>query len=424
MSSSSHDPLGYVVLGFFAGLYYFYKGFKTFRKYRIVEDTPETRIRSIPMGLVDIQGQAYGEETLLSPLTHTPCYLYVVNVEEWHRDTRGGGSWKHVATDLQSVKFYLQDASGKVLVDATSAELDLAPGAKREVRSSQPSVSFGGGTAASPAAGSPASDTEVLRYVSEARMRHFGQMAGKVVGLVSHGGNTEHAQGREALMNFLANPTGAAGGDFAGMMMRSMVARHDPGGELPRAALELWKYPQDSPAFQISLQHLTQTYARVMANGGHAPSPLPANLSGEIQQHSEQVLTAAAALAGGMEPQADPANEKARQAALAYSQGHLRAAFQGNIQSATGHFRLTESCLVPNGKYNITGTCTENPAPRDEHDRNMIIKGRNEPTFIISFRSHKEEERHLEGRAALQIFGGAAVSIACLAYVLYRLHML
>ncbi len=421
MSSSSHDPLGYVVLGFFAGLYYFYKGFKTFREYRVVEDTPEARIRSVPMGLVDIQGQAVGEETLLSPLTHTPCYLCQVNIEQWHTDSKGGGSWKHYATDLQSVKFYLQDASGKVLIDATGAELDLAAGAKREVRSGHQTASLSASSTAG--AGNPAPDTELLRYVSEAKMRHVGQMAGKVVGLVSHGGDSPHAQGREALMQFLANPTGAAGGDFAGMMMRSMVARRDPGGEMPRAALELWKYPQDSPAFQVSLQHFAQTYARVMGNGVHGQLPLPANIMGELHQHSEQVLTAAAALAGGMEPQADPANERARQAALAYSHASVPALFHQAAQPASGHYRLTESCLVPNGNYNITGTCTENPNPRDEHDRNMIIKGRNESTFIISYRSHKEEERHLEKRAALQILGGAAASIACLAYVLYRLHM-
>ncbi len=419
MSSNSHDPLGYVILGFFGGLYYFFKGFRTFRKYRVVEDTPETRIRSIPMGLVDIQGQARGQETLLSPITRTPCFLYQVSIEEWHSDSRGGGSWKHCATDIQNVKFYLEDASGKVLIDATAAELDLPAGVKREVRSGALRTSISAGTAAGPAAGNVASDTEVLQYVSEAKMRHVGQMAGKVVGLVSHASSSEPTPQRASFMQFLANPTGAAGGDFAGMMMRTMLARKDPSGETSRAALEVWKYPEDSPAFKVSLEHLAQTYARVMAGNGHGGA-MPVNVAEMIHQNPQQAVTMAALLAGSQEPQADPELEKARQAALARAHTNLPAMIHQSTSPASGHYRLTEACVVPNGKYNITGTCTENPNPVDEHDRNMMVKGRNEPTYIISFRSHKEEERQLEKRAALQIFGGAAVSVACLAYILYR----
>ncbi len=418
MSSSSHDPLGYVILGFFGGLYYFFKGFRTFRKYRVVEDTPETRIRSIPMGLVDIQGQARGEETLLSPITHTPCFLYQVNIEEWHSDSKGGGSWKHYATDIQNVKFYLEDASGKVVIDPTAAELDLPEGMKREVRSGLLRNSSNAANPSGPAVGVGATDTELLQYVSEAKMRHFGQMAGKVVGLVSHAGNAEHAPQRASLMQFLANPTGAGGENFAGMMMRATLARHDPSGETARAALEVWKYPEDSPAFKVSLEHLAQTYVRVMAKNGNGA--MPGNVAEMIHQSPQQAVTMAAMLAGSQEPQADAELEKARQAAMARAHTNLPAMIHQSTSPASGRYRVTEACLVPEGKYNVTGTCTENPNPVDEHDRNMIVKGRNEPTYIISFRSHKEEERQLEKKAALQIFGGAAVSVACLAYILYR----
>ena len=74
----------YSVFGFGAGIYTFFKGFREFRKYRLLADTPEIPIRSIPMGLVQIRGQACGQETLLSPVTHTSCYFSKVVVEEWH----------------------------------------------------------------------------------------------------------------------------------------------------------------------------------------------------------------------------------------------------------------------------------------------------------------------------------------------------
>jgi hypothetical protein len=87
-------------------------------------------------------------------------------------------------------------------------------------------------------------------------------------------------------------------------------------------------------------------------------------------------------------------------------------------------YRLSEYCIIPEHWYDVTGTCVENPNPQDEHDRNMIVKGQNEPTFLISWRSEKEVENTLRKRAALHIFGGAALSVACLAILLFRLGWL
>jgi len=83
-------------------------------------------------------------------------------------------------------------------------------------------------------------------------------------------------------------------------------------------------------------------------------------------------------------------------------------------------YRLSEYCIIPEHWYGVAGTCGENPNPQDEHDRNMIMKGQNEPTFLISWRSEKEVQSTLRKRAALHIFGGAALSVACLAYLLFR----
>jgi hypothetical protein len=54
----------------------------------------------------------------------------------------------------------------------------------------------------------------------------------------------------------------------------------------------------------------------------------------------------------------------------------------------------------------------------------MIVKGQNEPTFLISWRSEKEIESTLRNRAALHIFGGGALAVACLAILLFRLGWL
>jgi hypothetical protein len=156
-----------------------------------------------------------------------------------------------------------------------------------------------------------------------------------------------------------------------------------------------------------------------------------------------------------MGPQADPKHEQARQMALeafklppgspeflAAVQGAMAASgespqalahFQAFLQpgnqhagfgAASGRYRFTEYCVVPGGAYDLTGTCTENPAPADEHDRNLIAKGRNEPTFLISSKTEKQLESSLRWRAAGKIFGGAALCLLCAAIILGKLGLL
>ena len=48
----------------------------------------------------------------------------------------------------------------------------------------------------------------------------------------------------------------------------------------------------------------------------------------------------------------------------------------------------------------------------------MIVKGENEPTFLISWRTEAEIEGHLRRRAFLYALGGGALSVACLAILL------
>ena len=100
-----------LAFGIVGGLVWFVKGFRIYREYRVLADTPETPIRSIAMGLVEVHGKANAEQTIPSPVTHTPCCHYKVDIERWIRD-KDGGHWSHAATDAQGVQFYLEDATG------------------------------------------------------------------------------------------------------------------------------------------------------------------------------------------------------------------------------------------------------------------------------------------------------------------------
>jgi len=273
MSSDASTKIdAWLAIGFGAGLYYFYRGFRTYREYRVLMDTPEMPIRSVAMGLVEIHGKATGVPPVPSPVTQTPCFFYKVDIEHWVSD-KNGGRWHHIATDADGRRFYLADSTGKVLVDAHNAEYDLIQTAKVET----------------------------------------GRGAGLGLGRL-----------------------------FSGIGASTRAA----GPALPGA--DLWSYAS----------------AAVARRKG-----------------------------GGFFDRSGGAGER---------------------------YRLTEYLVIPEHWYDLTGTCVENPEPQDEYDRNMIVKGTNEPTFLITWRSEKEIKQTLRNRAAQRIFGGAILAVVCLGLFLAK----
>jgi hypothetical protein len=294
--SSDGDSILSPTIGFGFGLYLFFKGFREFRMYRMMADTPVIPVRSMAMGLVEIYGTAVGEQKVVSPVSHTPCFWYRVEIEKRTKDSKGRERWSHFRTDVNGVSFYLQDATGKVKVNPHDAELDL----KQQCR-----VERHG-------------DTYVDRVAAGTAVPHFVDATPP---------------------SALAEGSGAAGALTPDEARREM--------ELLRRDMR-----QERRAQQVSATKVLSFLSRLSAGGG------------------------------------------------------------------TGRFRLTEYCIIPGQPYHISGTCAENPHPRDEYDRNVIQKGENEPTFHISWRTEQEVEKYLRRRAFKFIFGGAALSLVCLGIVL------
>jgi hypothetical protein len=291
--SSDGDSILYPAIGFGAGIYLFAKGFKEFRNYRLMADTPVVPIRSMAMGRIEIYGSARGDVQVLSPVSHTSCFWYKVNIEKRTKDSKGRESWSHFATDVNGVPFDLEDASAKVLVNPSEADLDL----KQQCRVER----YG--------------DTYIERAGAGMAVPHF-------------------VTAMRPDLETAANATGssrALSPDEARQEMENL-----------RRAMRL-----DRRAQQTSRTKVSFFLRRVSSGGG------------------------------------------------------------------TGRFRLTEYCIIPGQQYHISGTCAENPSPRDEHDRNMICKGENEPYFHISWRTEEEDEKRVRRRAFMYIFGGAALSVVC-----------
>lgn len=212
--SSHSDPSGGLALGTLGGVWMFFKGFRVFREYKVVEDTPRINIRSIAMGLVHIRGKAEVEPPILSPVSRTPCCFYKVEIEQWKSEGKSH-AWKHVRTDLDGSKFFLADDTGKVLVDAQSSEIDVPVTAERVVDSSRPSLAASG-----------ASDAEVLQYVAYSGVH---KMASAVEHFLENRGplaDPTKENARQTLLSLAqAVPNAAHGGAIPIELVEKMAAR-------------------------------------------------------------------------------------------------------------------------------------------------------------------------------------------------------
>src|SRR3989338_8561907 len=109
MSNSEGKVFGYSIMGFFAGIYLFYKGLKAVRLKHLIENMPTSKIRSVAMGLVEIYGEVIPIEgkLLKSPLTNTSCVYYKYTVEV------RGKHWNVIKKGKCTAPFYLKDETGK-----------------------------------------------------------------------------------------------------------------------------------------------------------------------------------------------------------------------------------------------------------------------------------------------------------------------
>ncbi|HEV2423509.1 MAG TPA: hypothetical protein VGZ29_01635 [Terriglobia bacterium] len=289
--------------GFCLGIYCFFRGFRFLRRYEMLADTPRTPIRAAAMGFVEVSGKASGPETVYSPVSHTQCYFYRVDIDRWHQGSRGGGRWAPFATDGDGVRFYLEDETGRVLVDAQDAEFDLQDAGQTQV---MPDFLPAGDDNAPSPPYMPTTENDLVEYIH----------------LVSSGSRTAAFRGVDPALEYRVNPP----------------------GKKPR--------PRAKSGFQ----------GLRLPGSGDSGSP--------------------------------------------------------------GSYRLTEYCIVPQKAYTVAGTCVENPRPHGEQDRNLILKGENQPTFLISDESKADLQSALGWRTGKYIFGGAALTVTSAALLLQAMGWL
>lgn len=116
----------WLAVGLVTGLVLFWKGFGWLRLRRLIQNIPTSKVRSIAMGLVEVNGTvAPSDEPLpVAPFTEKPCVYFHYCVEEW-RQRGKRGSWVTVREGIGGCRFWLRDDTGQVLVDPAGATVEI-----------------------------------------------------------------------------------------------------------------------------------------------------------------------------------------------------------------------------------------------------------------------------------------------------------
>jgi hypothetical protein len=348
------------LLAIAGGLYFFVFGFRLLARKRLLLTTPTSKIRSAAMGLVEVNGIAAGPYTMSAPITGKPCFLYHTTV--WQQREGKNVEWDKIADETLHLPFFIDDSSGQLLVEPLGADLDLHRDFREEYTSSFFSSNFSLGEDGVP----PRVSVFLSRHgiVPARRLRIEERSIKPEDALFIAGTLTE-------------NP---------GVQVRSFSPRSDSSHNSTPD-----KSSEQLPAPQI-----------VKLQGGAAPST-----TREMSQQAK--IAAALTRAGITKPEAWSA------AGVPYQTVAVEDNAPPTPVSAPSEARQHEARLHE-----------DQPKPSDFNltPPVVLMKGANNPTFVISFRSQKEFVSALAWKSAAMVWGGAAITLLGLYVLLAQMELL
>ena len=399
-TSEDGRPIFWCILGAGVGIYLFVRGFALLKKRHLVLDTPASKIRSAPMGMVELNGLAMGPYTLVAPITGRPCYYYRTVIWEWKR--RGKSSqWVIVANECMYLPFFLDDNTGKMMIDPRGAELDLHRDYLQE---------FCDGFFTTKQKAPPNVHEFLLRYgvntTNKIKVEEFcikPKNALFLLGTIGENPGLEitvqpvqdfgFAQ-RSAVTTFsfsLGAPTLSSSDTSDGFRLPfsgSATRRGPRASESEEERLQQAVFGQSSST--ESAVATSSEVIRLSPEGG-------ADKSAAMTQQQKiaaalvkaGITNPAAWAAAGITADAVPTNKLATTASVA----------------AAGTSQVASQSMPPADGF-------------EQRPRVLLMKGKNNPTFIISWRSQREIARSMGWKCTLMIWGGPALTILCL----YALH--
>ncbi len=394
LRTSDSRPIAWCVVGVFFGLYLFYKGFRLLQKRHLILDTPASKVRSASLGMVEINGLATGPYTMVAPITERACYYHRTVVWEWKRRGKNN-QWVKIAAECTHVPFFLDDNTGKVMVDPRGAELDLHCDFQQE---------FCDGFFTTKQEAPPNVRNFLLRYgISTRNKIKVEEFCIKPKNALFVLGTLDENPGLEVTPQPIQDVEGipSVGGtnfsvDFGGLSLSSIGSGGNSSVKSSFFSLASKGPSEDERLMQAVLDKpANQSQSKEVIH--LSPTASPAEATEMTQQ---QKVAAALMKAGITNPAAWAAAEigPAPVAQKSDSRGVPLPA-EGIEQSSPG-----TSASVPEGF--------------ESRPRVVLMKGKNNPNFMISWRSQRDIARSLGWKCTLMIWGGPALTVLCL----YALH--
>jgi hypothetical protein len=116
-----------------AGPVLFLAGFRALRIRRLIENTPTSRIRSLAMGLVELNGKVATRSRVTAPFSGRACAYWEIEIATRTSSSRNGTRhWSTVHRNRSGHPFYLVDDTGTAMVYPQGAECRLNFGVSEE----------------------------------------------------------------------------------------------------------------------------------------------------------------------------------------------------------------------------------------------------------------------------------------------------
>jgi len=367
---SDNRPIAWCVIGIGFGIYLFYRGFRLLQRRQLILNTPISKIRSASMGMVELSGLAVGPYTIVAPVTARACYYYRTLVWEWKQSGKNK-QWVKVAAECMHVPFFLDDNTGKAMVDPRGADLDLHRDFQQEFCDSffttKEEVPGPVRRFLSRHGVSTTNKIKVEEYCIKPKNALF------VLGTLDENPGlevtSEPTQDEDMASPSVANALSSSLGNVIRRGLRASGASTDSMhvGTAASAAQPSAARRPDAPVQTIRLSV--------------AASPT------KVADMSQQQKISAALM------KADIANPAAWAAA-------------GVTSSVSGASEHPDTPLIG----------------FDSHPAVVMKKGKNNPTFLISWHSQRELANSLEWKCALMILGGPALALVSLYGLLVLTH--
>lgn len=104
-----------------AGPILFLRSFRDLRLKRLIQNTPTARIRSMAMGLVEVNGLVSAKSAVAAPFSGNRCVMWSVEIAV----ARKNGGWTTVHRNTSGQPFLLEDETGVALVYPRGADSRL-----------------------------------------------------------------------------------------------------------------------------------------------------------------------------------------------------------------------------------------------------------------------------------------------------------